>query len=114
MARDWYILEPDAHREWVSRGRRWFFRHGRVAREPGAYVAMEEDVHHALLSRCGHLPLLRRAANYYEDAVYAPAEVGRLLEELASVGPLAGTAAELEALCRAALRRECALIAIAD
>jgi hypothetical protein len=75
---------------------------------------MEEDAHRALLSRCGHLPLLRRAADYYEDAAYGPDEVGGLLDELVSIGPRAGAAAELEALCREALRRRGGLVAIAD
>jgi hypothetical protein len=113
VALDWYILEPDSYREWLSSRRRWF-RQGRVGREPDAHVAMGEDAHYTLLSGCGHLPLLRRATDYYEDAAYAPAEVVGLLNELASVGPLAGAAAELEALCKEALRRRCGLVAIAD
>jgi hypothetical protein len=111
VALDWYILEPDSYQEFSSHRRRWF-RHGRA--EPGAHVAMEEDAHRALLSRCGHLPLLRRAADYYEDAAYGPDEVGGLLDELVSIGPRAGAAAELEALCREALRRRGGLVAIAD
>jgi hypothetical protein len=113
VALDWHILEPDAYREFSSHRRRWF-RHERVARKPDAHVAMGEDAHHALLSRCGHLPLLRRVADYYEDAAYSPAEVGGLLNELASVGPLTGAAAELEALCKEALRSRCGLVAVAD
>jgi hypothetical protein len=112
VALDWYILEPDAYHEFLTHRRRWF-RRARVAREPGAHLAMEEHTHHALLSQCGHLPLLRRAADYYEDAAYAPDEVGGLLAELASVGHVPG-AAELEALCRAALRLGSGLVVISD
>lgn len=112
MALDWYVVEPEDYREFRAHRRR-LFRRGRVAKGAGTHVALDEDAHQALLSRCGHLPLLRRAADYYEDAAYAPAEVAGLLDELATAGGVA-RAVELAALCREALRRECGLIAVSD
>lgn len=64
------------------------------------------------------LPLLARAADYYEDAAYAPTEVPELLAELAAVGPRAGAAAEvvsaLVALCEEAARRRQGIVVLAD
>jgi hypothetical protein len=77
-------------------------------------LAMEEDDHFALMSRFGNLPFLRRAADYYEDAVYSATEVVGLLDELAAAGPLTGAAAGLVSLCMEACRRRCGLVAIAD
>ena len=94
MSLDWCTLRPDG--------------------TPEVAVAMGTDSHHVLFVRGGHLPLLCRAADYYQDADYAPDEVGELLDELASIGPLAGTEAKLAALCRDALRRGCGIFAIAD
>jgi hypothetical protein len=62
--------------------------------------------------------LLARAADYYEDAAYAPGEVAGLLAELAAVGPRAGGAADvvaaLAALCEEAVRRQRGIVALAD
>ena len=64
------------------------------------------------------LPLLARAADYYEDAAYAPAEVPGLLAELAAVGPRAAAAAAvvaaLVALCGEAVRHHRGIIVLAD
>jgi hypothetical protein len=94
MALDWCILGPDG--------------------APEVQVAMSPDAHRVLLARGRHLPLLGRAADYYGDAEYAPGEVGGLLDELASVGPLAGAEAELAALCQEAMRRRCGIGVVAD
>ncbi len=109
---NWYVVEPDHYREFLRHRRRWF-RRGRVVRGASTHVALEEDSHHALLSRCGNLPLLRRAADYYEDVAYAPAEMPDLLDELATAGG-SDAATGLVALCREALRRQCGVIAVAD
>jgi hypothetical protein len=82
--------------------------------DPTTRVAMDEPDHAALMSRGGHRPLLRRAGDYYADAVYTPDEVPRLIEELTALGPLIGAGAGLAALCEAAVRRGCGLIAVAD
>lgn len=64
------------------------------------------------------LPLLARAADYYEDVAYAPAEVPALLVELAAVRRRAGAAAEvvsaLIALCEEAERRGRGIVVRAD
>jgi hypothetical protein len=112
VALDWYILEADAHHKLRSRGPRRF-RSLRVPKEPGSHTAMDEDTHHQLMSRSGNLPYLRRAANFYEDAVYDPADVEQLLSELISCGQHAAID-ELVSLCREALHRRCGVIAIAD
>src|SRR4051812_35492295 len=56
------------------------------------------------------LPLLTRAADYYEDAAFAADEVAGLLAELVAVGPRAGAAAgvvaALTALCKEAVRQQ--------
>lgn len=112
MALDWYLVEPDSYREFLAHRRRWFRRRN-VVGGTGNHVALDEDAHQALLSRCGHLRLLRRAADYYEDAAYAPDEVAVLLDELQTAGGSAA-AVELAALCQEALQRQCGIIAVAD
>lgn len=112
MAYDWYIVEPASYQEFLSHRRRWF-RQAYPELGTGTHIAMSEDAHQALMSRCGYLPLLRRAADYYRDAAYAPAEIAKLLDELAVAEGLAG-AIELAALCQEALQWQCAVIALAD
>jgi hypothetical protein len=112
VALDWFILEPDAHRDPPARRRR--FRGWRIAKDPAAHFAMDEEVHEALLSCCGHRPFLQRAADYYRDAEFAPEEVDMFLKELAAAEPLPESAAELKSLCEEAIRRRCGIVAVAD
>jgi hypothetical protein len=94
MALDWCILGPTG--------------------APEIAIAMGPDAHHEFMVRVGHLPLLARAADYYGDSEYSPAEVSGLLEELASVAPLGGAAVELVALCEEAVRRGQGIVTLAD
>jgi hypothetical protein len=113
MALDWYILEPEVAAKPPPR-RRGALRPLQLPRDPATRVAMEEHDHFAMMSRCGNLPLLGRAADYDRDAVYAPTEVAALIDELATAGPLSGAAAGVAALCAEACHRRCGLVAIAD
>jgi hypothetical protein len=64
------------------------------------------------------LPLLARAADYYEDAAYTPDEAPGLLAELAAVAPRASGAADVVAalavLCEEAVRRRRGIVVLAD
>lgn len=112
MALDWHILESNAQGDPKSRRSRRKLA-SQVIREPGCHCAMAQEVHLALMAVCGNLPLFRRAADYYKDALFSAEEVGKLFNELAlfenreAISPLEG-------LFREALRRQCGVIAIAD
>ncbi len=135
MALDWYVRGPDGkpdaaapsvamgeetHAELFTRAglHRPHHGQGRYAggrnRQPGGRPAPGPAPQPLLPP----LPLLARAADYYEDATYTPGEVPGLLAELAAVGPRAGGArdvvAALAALCEEAVRRRQGVVALAD
>jgi hypothetical protein len=132
MALDWHMqgLEggPDAAVPWVPMGEdshaELFARVGlhRPHHGQGRYPGNRHrqsgraDTHFDPLTPLPPLPLLARAADYYEDAAYTPAEVPGLLAELAAVGPRAGAevVSALVALCKEAARRGRGIIVLAD
>jgi hypothetical protein len=116
----WVPMDEDAHAELFAQAGLHLPHHGQ-GRYPGNRHRMAGARPSPTPARrplLPPLPLLARAADYYEDAAYTPDEVPGLLAELAAVGPRAGGVAEvmavLTALCEEAVRRQRGIVVRAD